>query len=432
MGNPDFQNVYLIPHKNNRYIVYLPIHGIIFNGNASAVTLFYNAMNGDIKAQSRFGLNPGQIEKIRRAESKPQTEKKNQFCPTAVTLFLTSNCSLKCKYCYANAGVSDLQIKKEYIEIAVSEVIENALRSGKREVTVSYHGGGDIGVVWDLVEDATESILAMARKNNITVWFNSGINGVLSDHQREWIVKRIHSVTVSIDGNRDIQNRLRPLRNGNPSFEMVDATLKYFDEQNFKYAIRSTITDETVSQMGEITSFFCKNYKAKKIKMEPVFVQGRASRNKVRAPSADDFVRNFKRAYKIAISHNRELLYSGARFDMLTEIFCMAAGSSFGVTPEGNITSCYEVLEKANPLSDIFFYGKIEGGSVVLFPDKLEKLTKLNVHEKEKCGRCFARFHCAGDCPAKTILSRKENPEYDYRCIINRELTKDQLLRSIK
>ena len=80
-GSPDFQNVYLIPHKRSRYIVYLPIHGIIFNGNASAVNLLYNALNGDIKAQSRLGLNPGQIDKIRRTESKPQTEKKESILP---------------------------------------------------------------------------------------------------------------------------------------------------------------------------------------------------------------------------------------------------------------------------------------------------------------------------------------------------------------
>ena len=64
-----------------------------------------------------------------------------------------------------------MQIKKEYIEIAVSEVINNALESGKREVTVAYHGGGDIGVVWDLVEEATGHILCQARKE----WLNGKI-----------------------------------------------------------------------------------------------------------------------------------------------------------------------------------------------------------------------------------------------------------------
>ena len=110
----------------------------------------------------------------------------------------------------------------------------------------------------------------------------------------------------------------------------------------------------------------------------------------------------------------------------------MAAGGSFGVTPEGYITSCYEVLEKSHPLSDIFFYGKIEESSLVYFPDKLHRLAKLNVFEKAKCRRCFAKFHCAGDCPAKSILSDRTEIDQNYRCIINRELTKEQLLRSIK
>jgi len=432
MGDTDFQTVYLIPHKNNQYIVYLPIHGIIFLGNTSAINLFYNALNGDNKAQSSFGLTPRQVAKIRTTESKSQTDKKGHFHPTTVTLFLTTNCSLKCKYCYANAGESNVHIKKKYIEIAVSEVIKNALESGRREITVVYHGGGDIGVVWDLVEETTEYILGLARNNKLAVKFNAGLNGVLSDHQRDWIVNNINSATISIDGTRDIQNKLRPFKNGNPSFDLVNNTLKYFDEHSFKYAIRSTITAETVDRLEEITTFFCQSYKVTKIKMEPVFIQGRAFQSNVCAPSADDFVKHFIRAQKIAMLYGRELLYSGARFDMLTEIFCMAAGSSFGVTPEGYITSCYEVLDKANPLSDVFFYGKIEGGKVVYFQNKLRKLAKLNVFEKKKCMRCFAKFHCAGDCPAKSILYEKEEIDQNYRCIINRELTKEQLLRSIK
>ena len=184
--------------------------------------------------------------------------------------------------------------------------------------------------------------------------------------------------------------------------------------------------------MEQITSFFCTNYNVTKIKFEPVNVQGRAAKNKVIAPSAEAFVKHFIRAQEIANSYGRELLYSGARFDVLTDIFCLASGSSFGITPEGYITSCYEVLEKKNPLSGVFFYGKIEGSSIVYFPDKLKQLSKLNVFEKEKCRRCFAKFHCAGDCPAKSMLSETQEADPNYRCIINRELTKEQLIKAIK
>jgi uncharacterized protein len=424
---------FIIPHTNNQFIVYLPVHGIVFIANGAAVNKFHNALDGDRNAQLSFGLSPEQVAKICRNEENKlsQTDKKHHFRPTTVSLFLTTDCSMKCTYCYASAGDSHLQIKMEYVEVAVSEVIKNALLSKKKNVTVNYHGGGDIGVVWDLVEKTTEYIQKEAKKNNIGAVINSGLNGVLSDYQRGWIVKNTNSATVSIDGYREIQNMLRPLKNGNPSFDIVHATLKYFDAHDFNYAIRSTATAETIRFLEKITGFFCENYKVKKIKIEPVYIQGRASQNSVSMPLACDFVKYFLKAQKIASDNHRELLYSGARFDILTNIFCMAAGSSFGVTPDGFITSCYEVLDKLSPASDLFFYGKIEDGKILIHQDRLDNLASLTVEKNEKCQRCFAKFHCAGDCPVKAILSEKNEESRMYRCAINRELTKHQLLKSI-
>jgi uncharacterized protein len=428
----DFQTVFIIPDQKKRFIIYLPIQGIIFEGNAGLVNLFFKALKGDNNAQERIGLTSDIVEKICHTDVKVPFRRIPEFQPTSVSLFLTTNCSLKCKYCYANGGESVSMIKKQYIEAAVSEIIRNALIQNKKSISINYHGGGDISQAWDLVEKTTGYILQSAKDKNLNVRINAGINGVLSDYQREWIVKYINSVTVSIDGPEEIQNKLRPLKNGKPSFDYVHATLKYFDDNHFRYAIRSTITADTVKSMEDITYFFCKNYDVRKIKMEPVSVQGRATDNRLKAPSAKDFVKHFIGAQKIAASYNRELLYSGARFETISNIFCKAAGSSFGVTPDGYITSCYEVLDRTNPLSEIFFYGKIYKDRLVLDREKLKKLTGFNVFKKEKCRKCFARFHCAGDCPAKSILFDSEDQDQNYRCFINRELTKYQLLNSIR
>jgi uncharacterized protein len=425
-------NIFILPHTNNQFIVYLPIQGILFKANANAINQFYIALQGDKNAQLSLGLTTEQIVKIFQTEENELliTDKKCHFKPTSVSLFLTTNCSMKCTYCYASAGESHFNIKKEYIEVAVNEVIKNALASGEKSIAINYHGGGDIGVVWDLVEQTTEYIQRQAKENKVQVVFNAGLNGVLTDYQREWIVNNFYSATVSIDGYRDIQNMFRPLRNGNPSFDIVHGTLQYFDEHGFNYAIRSTATSGTIRELEKIITFFCMNYKVKKIKIEPVFMQGRASQNNISMPLASDFVKYFLKAQKIASHYDRLLLYSGARFNVISNIFCTAAGSSFGVTPEGYITSCYEVLKKSNPLSDVFFYGKIKDGKIVLSQDKLEKLASLTVENKEKCQKCFAKFHCAGDCPVKAFLSETNEISHNYRCIINRALTKDQLLRS--
>jgi uncharacterized protein len=426
-------NVFILPYTNKLFIVYLPLQGILFKANAKAVNHFYNALNGDLKAQEDFGLTTDMVSGIFKTglNSLQKNDKDYIFRPTSVSLFLSGKCSMRCTYCYANAGESNTELKKEYIEVAIAEIINNALLTGEKHITVNYHGGGDIGAAWELVEETTRYIKERTNEAGIDSIISAGLNGVLSDYQRGWVVDHINSATVSIDGYEDIQNLQRPLKNGKPSFGIVHDTIKYFDQQGFNYAIRSTATFGSISELEKIVYFFCNNYKVKKIKVEPVFIQGRALKNEVGMPSASEFVKFFLRAQKIAESFNRSLLYSGARFDVMSNIFCMAAGSSFGVTPEGYITSCYEVLEKSSPASDTFFYGKIENSKIEIFPGKLEKLASLTVENKEKCQKCFARFHCAGDCPVKAYLSEKDEKIRDYRCTINRELTKHQLIKSI-
>jgi len=426
-------NIFIIPDTDDQFIVYLPILGILFKANGSALNLFRKALDGDVEAQKQFGITSHQIGKLNKKEEVRVNQKINQvkFKPTSVSLFLTSDCSMKCEYCYASAGENSNQIKMEYIKVAINEVINNAILLNFKTINVNYHGGGDIGVAWTLVEKTTEYIQRQISANNLKVAINVGLNGVLTDYQRKWIVNNIHSATVSIDGDKNIQDKLRPLKNGKSSFDIVHNTLKYFDEYGFNYAIRSTITAETVGELEKIITFFCENYKASKIKIEPVFIQGRAFENTVNIPSASDFIKYFLKSQKIASSYKKELLYSGARFEVLSNIFCLAAGSSFGVTPEGNITSCYEVLEISNPASEIFFYGKIEDGQIVIFQDKLDNLASFTVENKEKCQNCFAKYHCAGGCPVKSILLETDENIRDYRCTINRELTKHQLLNAL-
>ena len=56
------------------------------------------------------------------------------------------------------------------------------------------------------------------------------------------------------------------------------------------------------------------------------------------------------------------------------------------------------------------------------------RLRTLTVEHKSACDTCFCRWSCAGECAAKLALAGDawntgENP----RCIINRELTLDQM-----
>jgi uncharacterized protein len=431
-----FSNTFCIPY-NDKHIIYMPLKGIILLANSALVNLLYNAGLGDQKALDRLGLNESLAKKLFETKPLPfllPLATPPAFAPTSISLFLTTDCTLRCRYCYAAGGESHREMTWEMITGLLEEVMENVLQKKMNRLTIHFHGGGDISAAWPLLERTKNFADELVHKANIELYSSIGLNGILTSDQQHWIIRNTNSATVSIDGPAAIQNTQRPFPDGGPSFALVDATLRAFDKADYPYAIRTTVTAESVLHMEEILTFFCENYQAKKIKVEPMYPRGRAASQLLAPPDATLFVEHYRRAQKIAWNAGRELSYSGARLQILTHVFCQAAGESCAVTPDGQITSCYEVIDSADPLAKIFIYGHFNTHTrrMEIDTSRREQLYHLSVLNKPFCSKCFCKWHCAGDCPAKSLYAETaETPVIPDRCVITRELMKDQLIQAL-
>lgn len=432
-----FDDVFCIPYQG-QYIIYLPLRGMILLGNTKLVNLLYQARLGDKTALNQLGVEDTIITKFFESEKQLQhlkhARKLPPFQPTSVSLFLTNDCTLRCIYCYADGGRNTTSMLWETITGVLDEVLRNVLTAKSTQMTVHFHGGGDVSAAWPLLVRTREYLREITAPHNIKIRTSVGLNGFLDAQQHEWIVHHIDSATVSIDGPPDIHNSQRPRADGGPSFEQVSETLQAFDAANFPYGIRTTATAESALHLEEIVSYFCEHFTSKKIKIEPMYPRGRASTFQARSPDAVTFVEHFRKARKIACEAECELIYSGARMEVLTNAFCQAAGVSCAVTPEGQITSCYEVLAPTDPLAHIFLYGHYDPHTrkMVVDNERRLQLFNLSVLNKPFCAKCFCKWHCAGDCPVKAIhAERTFSPDLPDRCYINRELTKDQLIEAL-
>jgi uncharacterized protein len=185
--------------------------------------------------------------------------------------------------------------------------------------------------------------------------------------------------------------------------------------------------------MEQIIEFFCSNYSVHRIMVEPVFPMGRGE--KISFPQENEFISNFRKADKIAELFGRELVYSGARLNTVTNIFCRALDDSCVITPDGLVSCCYEVLSPGEEFTQKFFYGYYDliEKKLVLDGKQRKQLFEFVDSAKEKCRECFCKYNCAGDCPVKNAFTAA-NPGVKVfdRCLVNRELTKDQLLKAMK
>ncbi len=426
--------LFFVPY-GEKFILYSPLKKKVFLVNSSLVKLISELKNGGNVSVGAMPENVLNILKqnqiIDGKRDKTLKTPSDEFKPTNVTLFPTSDCNLRCVYCFSDGGSSPNYMKWEYARAAIDFVISNALKQKTKVVGVNFHGDGEPTLAWDFIKKCVDYTRTEAIKNKLGYSFNMGTNGLLSKSQLEFIVNYFDTVTLSFDGPPEIHNKQRPLVNGEGSFKYVEKTVKFFKRKKFKFGIRPTVTQLSVNHLPEIVKFFYKKYKIKSIAFEPLFECGRCKKTKWGAPSREKFIENFKKASKLANKYGVYITYSAARVDHLKNKFCGAAGTNFFVTSEGLVTSCVEVTKLSEPRAKIFIYGKYDPKSIafVFGYKKLKTLRGRVVSKIKHCNDCFAKYHCAGDCLCKIALAGSlDSTDKNPRCIINRELTKQQLI----
>ncbi|MGH8550389.1 MAG: hypothetical protein ACRERU_17680 [Methylococcales bacterium] len=146
--------VFVIPLEANRYLVYAPLRRAAFVANGHLVNWLADLKDGTW--ENSADPDEALVEFLRQLEildagpeMLPITTFTGDPFPTAVTLFLTTACNLRCTYCYASAG----DTPTKFMNIAVARrgidfVAANALKKGVPGFEVAYHGGGEFTVNW--------------------------------------------------------------------------------------------------------------------------------------------------------------------------------------------------------------------------------------------------------------------------------------------
>jgi uncharacterized protein len=436
--NPDLRKIesdlFVIPY-GKRYILYAPLRRAAALVNKEAVNSLCQYLKTGEKHSDR------EIEKVlsnlessgilRSSYERPTYPADYKFAPHEVTLFPTTNCNLRCVYCYASAGIKNYRMGWETAKAAVDVIFTNAKKVGAKGCIIGFHGGGEPALEWGLIRRTVEYAEELAEQQNLELRIHMATNGILSSQKREYIIDHFSSVNVSLDGPPDIHDTQRPQANGRNSYSEILDSLKHFDACSFSYGIRPTITEKSVARMPEMVDFFYETLKLTYLHFEPLFYCGRCLTTKWNAPNPKVFVKYFRQAHQKAKKRRVEVYYSGARVDVITSKFCAAAGDGFSVTPRGRVTSCFEVCDEEDSRSEIFHFGYFDSASkhFVFEEEKLQKLRHLHVENFPFCEDCFCKWHCAGDCLAK-VLPHGEPVKHagSDRCQINRSLSMMQII----
>lgn len=428
------KEIYVLP-DGDQFILYAPLKRTLLTVNYSAVSLLKRMRDGSEVPDDAETLLA--VDRLKTAgivdadESCPPPHGSNgDYRPTNVTFLPTSDCNLRCIYCYADSGTTSRYLSPDVARSAIDLVCANAREKKVQRVQVGFLGGGEPFLAWDMIQEIVAYARMRANESGLSTYFTGVTNGMLSEERIRWISENFQYLNISLDGTRAIQDRHRPTRDRGGSYETVIRTVGLLREATFKFAIRSTISSISVNQMVPIVEFFSHELGVAKIQLEPLFACGRCRTTSQLAPIPEVFAENFKACLEVVRSTQTELLCSGIRLDALSSTFCGALGDNFYITPDGYVTSCTEVSSPEEALAEVFFIGKYDRDthSFVFWDDRRKILASRSVPNLRSCGGCISKWHCAGGCPAKAALGGDIfDPTRLANCKIARNLTEHSI-----
>ncbi len=438
-------NIYYIPFED-QFIIYRPLRPLAFLGNLALVSYLQQRIAGDIERDTNTeslldAVDFWEPDPLPPEEWVPTPDHR----PSAGVLLMTSACNLRCTYCYAFGGEGPLrQMTLPLARTVIDTVSQNALLNGEDEFSLTFHGGGEPTVNWEVLTGAIE----YAMQKELPCKINMATNGIYSQEKLDFIIQHFSEVSLSFDGMEEIQNQQRPKAGGLSSYEAVMQTIRAFDEHNFAYGVRMTVTPEFFSKMAQNVEFLCQETSCRGVQIEPTYTGERGGHADPDPAQSLAFIEGFQEAFEMACRYGMPLSYSGARPLVISTSFCKAASQALVVTPEGHLVTCFEVHDETHPLSEAFTVGKIsptdaDGKLLTTLEEEnllpilgqnearvqvdhhaLTEFARKEIEKREECQACFCYWHCAGDCATR----RNASATADFgRCHVNRELTKDQL-----
>ena len=331
--------------------------------------------------------------------------KKRKTVVKALCLHIAHDCNLACKYCFAEEGeykgrraLMSYEVGKQALDF----LIEN---SGNRvNLEVDFFGGEPL-MNFDVVKRLVEYGRSREKEANKKFRFTLTTNGILlNDEIMEFANKEMANVVLSIDGRKEINDRMRPARNGQGSYDIIMPKFKKFTEMrgDKSYYVRGTFTHYNLDFSEDVKELADNGFD--QISIEPV-VADPSCDYAIKDEDIDIICEEYDKLAKYLIKRHKEgkpvnffhfmIDLTGGPCVYKRLSGCGSGTEYLAVTPWGDLYPCHQFVG-----NEEFKVGDVFNG--IERPDITDDFKLCNVYAKEKCRDCFARFYCSGGCAANS------------------------------
>jgi uncharacterized protein len=312
-----------------------------------------------------------------------------------IVLQVARGCNLRCGYCYADHGLygdgpkqMEIDVARRYIDLLFDSSGDN------RELGITFFGGEPL-MAFPVVQAAAAYARERAARAGKRVNFGLTTNGTLVTAEHAAFFDEYDvSVTVSMDGGRGTQNRLRVYADGRGSYEQIVARLPLLTGGQRQLACRVTVTKQDLAVRELVHHLLGLGFTEVGVSPvssdDPKYGLDAADLARLDAEMAllaDDYRQAARRGVKLGFTNLtnllRQLHEGGAR-----PYPCGAGIQLYAGDGAGNLYACHRFTGGA--------LGTLEHG--IDAAKRAAWVQNVHVDSKTDCQTCWARSLCGGGC----------------------------------
>ncbi len=390
-----------------------------------AIALYETHTKDEIKAEllakygERENLSLGELDEVLadieqlKADGKLFTEdvyadrafdfKNRSTVVKALCLHVAHTCNLNCSYCFAAQGkyhgeraLMSFETGKRALDFLVEH-------SGTRKnLEVDFFGGEPL-MNFEVVKQLVAYARSIERQAGKNFRFTLTTNGVLlNDEVTEFANRECHNVVLSLDGRKEVHDRLRKTVNGQGSYDLIVPKFQDFVQKrgNRGYYVRGTYTKYNLDFTNDI--FHMADLGFTELSMEPVVSapDDPYALSEADLPTlykqyellAEEMLRR-RRAGKPFTFYHYMIDLSGGPCIYKRISGCGSGTEYLAVTPWGDLYPCHQFVgDEKYRLGDIW--------SGVTNTEVQQEFKLCNAYARKECRDCWAKLYCSGGCAA--------------------------------
>lgn len=325
----------------------------------------------------------------------------------SMCLNIAHDCNLRCEYCFAAKG--DFGKGRKLMPASVGKkAIDFMLEhSGSRHNLELDFFGGEPLMNFEVVKEVVAYARSKEKAYGKNFRFTITTNGMLLDDDKiEYINREMANVVLSIDGRKEVNDKVRYTAGNKGSYDVILPKYKKLVETrgDKDYYARGTFTKYNLDFTEDVLHLYEQGFT--QISVEPAV----CDLSLPYALTEEDLPRileEYERlAHKLA-----ELKNAGKQINFFHFMVdfdggpcaikrlrgCSCGNEYVAVTPEGDIYPCHQFVGM-----DAYKMGNLEEGT--FRQDIKNTFSKINVYQKDECRNCFAKFFCSGGCTANNLI----------------------------